>query len=198
MFRTVIGGLLGGLALYLIGFVFWGTPLASLAFSRVDEATNAAVQVALAQGLTQSGSGVYAIPSPASSEGTILYGRGPVAQVIFNTGGFPVVDGTSLIAGLALALATGLLIAFALRAVPGNALSRSWTALLFSLGIVLWIHLGQPIFNHAPWGFFLYSAFAEFLGLAAAGLIAARWAGEKEIRVTVTDVTPPAVSGETL
>ena len=45
---------------------------------------------------------------------------------------------------------------------------------VFSLGIVLWVHLGQPLFNHAPWGFFLYIAFAEFLGLAATGLIAAR------------------------
>lgn len=39
MVRTVIGGLLGGLAIYVVGFIFWGTPLSGLAFHRADAQT---------------------------------------------------------------------------------------------------------------------------------------------------------------
>lgn len=192
MFKTMIGGLLGGLAMYMIGFVFWGTPLSNLAYSDVDMAASTNLQAALAQGLTPSGSGVYAIPSAASSEGTILYGKGPVAQVIFNTSGFPVVDGSSLIAGLILALIVGLILAFALRAVPGNAGSRSRIAVMVVLAMVLWMDIGEPIFNHAPWGYFLYLAFSDFLGLAAAGLIAARFAGGADRAPVAEPVIEPA------
>ena len=31
MIRSVLGGLLGGLALFITGFLFWGTPLSALA-----------------------------------------------------------------------------------------------------------------------------------------------------------------------
>ncbi|WP_336964483.1 hypothetical protein [Sphingobium aquiterrae] len=197
MFKTLIGGLLGGLAMYLIGFVFWGTPLSNLAFSGVDAQTSANLQAALAQGLTPTGSGVYAIPSAASSEGTILYGKGPVALVMFNTGGFPVVDGASLLAGLILALIVGVVFAFALRAVTLDSATRGRAAILFALAAVLWMHIGQPIFNHAPWGYFLYLAFSDFLGLAVAGLIAARFAGRRAEPAKAAPAPAPS-AGEAL
>lgn len=50
--KTVIGGLAGGAALYLVGFLFWGTPLSAAAFSTADDATNAQLQAALGQALT--------------------------------------------------------------------------------------------------------------------------------------------------
>jgi len=46
--------------------------------------------------------------------------------------------------------------------------------LLFSLIAVLWLHVGQAVFNHAPWGYILYLAFSDFAGLVAAGLTAAK------------------------
>jgi hypothetical protein len=191
MFKTLIGGLLGGLAMYLVGFLFWGTPLSNIAYSRIDGQASATLQAQLAQALTQSGTGVYAIPSPGSSEGTILYGKGPVAQVMFNTAGFPVVDSSSLIAGLVLALIVGVILAFALRAVTIDAATRGRAAILFAFAAVLWMHIGQPIFNHAPWGYYLYLAFSDFLGLAAAGLIAARFADSRaDSRETRTAPAP--------
>ena len=42
MARAMIGGLLGGLALYLVGFIFWGTPLSNLAISGLDDQRRAA------------------------------------------------------------------------------------------------------------------------------------------------------------
>jgi hypothetical protein len=178
MARAVIGGLLGGLALYLVGFIFWGTPLANLAFTGVDDARGAAVQAALAQNLTESGTGTYAIPWPGSGEGTILYGRGPIATIHFVTQGFPVVDTNALIWGLLLALLTGVLIAAALYGIGDRVLAfadRVRVVVLFSLAAAVYLHLGQPVFNHYGWGYFIYLFLSDFIGLCVAGIVVARW-----------------------
>lgn len=174
MIRSVIGGLLGGLALFITGFLFWGTPLSALAISRADEQASANLQAALAQALNATGTGVYTIPDPSSAQGTILYGRGPVAQVFYNSSGFPVMDGGSLIGGLILSLLVGLLIGLALRFCLPDFISRVRAAIFLSLAAVLWIDIGQAVFMHAPWGYILYLGFSDFVGLALAGLIAAK------------------------
>jgi hypothetical protein len=180
MIRTIVGGLVGGFALYLVGFIFWGTPLSMMAFSTVDDTRNAAVQAALAQNLTESGTGTYVIPWPSTGQGTVMFGQGPIATVHFNTGGFPVMDSASLVAGLILALITGLVIAFALRVVRGFP-ERAQVALLFALAASLYLDLGQPIFNHYGWGYFVYLFLSDFIGLAVAGLVIARWFLPSEI-----------------
>ncbi|HKT76182.1 MAG TPA: hypothetical protein VJQ78_05585 [Sphingobium sp.] len=174
MVRTILGGLLGGLGLYLVGFLFWGTPLSALAFHRADDQASANLQAAMAQALTPSGTGVYVIPDPATAQGTVLYGKGPVATIFYNVSGFPVTDSAALIGGLILALAVGIVIALALRFAAGDFASRARLAFLFALAAVLWMHVGQSVFNHAPWGYMLYLAFSDFLALVAAGLIAAK------------------------
>lgn len=178
MIRTAIGGLAGGIVLYLVGFLFWGTPLAGLAYKSIDETTSATLRGALAQGLTANGTGTYIIPNPATPAGTVLFGQGPIATVHFNTDGFPVIDPVSLFGGLLLALLTGLLIAAALRIVARGVATfreRSRVAILFALAITLYLDLGQPIFNHYGPGFFIYTFLGDFFGLAAAGLVIARW-----------------------
>jgi len=174
MVRTIGGGLLGGLAIYIIGFLFWGTPFSALAFSRAEGQDSANLQAALAHGLSPTGTGVYIIPDPATAEGTILYGKGPVAQVFYNNSGFPVTDGSSLIAGLILSLAVGVLFAFTLRLIAGNFALRARISVLLALTAVLWAHISQAVFMHAPWGYILYLAFSDFVSLAVAGLIAAK------------------------
>jgi len=174
MLRTILGGLLGGFAMFIIGFLFWGTPLSALALSRADPQASANLQAAMAQALARSGTGVYVIPDPATAQGTILYGKGPVAMLFYNNGGFPVMDGSSLIGGLLLALATGVLIALALRFVTGDFNSRARVSILFALATVLWLHIGQAVFNHAPWGYSLYLALSDLVALSVAGLIAAK------------------------
>lgn len=174
MVRSVIGGLLGGLALFITGFLFWGTPLSALALSRADDQASANLQAALAQALGAGGTGVYVVPDPATAQGTILYGRGPVAQVFYNASGFPVMDGAALIGGLILSLAVGVVIALALRFALADFASRARVTILFALAATLWLHIGQAVFNHAPWGYILYLGFSDFVGLVAAGLIAAK------------------------
>ncbi|MBZ9649516.1 hypothetical protein K9B33_18425 [Sphingobium sp. 3R8] len=174
MVRTLVGGLLGGFAIFITGFIFWGTPLSALALSRTDEQASANLQAAMAQALTPTGTGVYVIPDPATAQGTILYGKGPVAQIFYNEGGFPVMDSGALIGGLILALVVGVLIALALRFALADFASRARASILFALAAVLWLHIGQAVFNHAPWGYILYLAFSDFVALALAGLIAAK------------------------
>lgn len=178
MTRAVIGGLIGGFLLYLVGFIFWGTPLAGIPFSQADETRSAAVQSALAQNLTETGTGSYIIPSLGTPGGTTLFGQGPIATVHFNTGGFPAMDTNSLIQGFVLALIVGVVMAFALRAAGGAGSTfgeRGKVAVLYALAITLWSILGQPVFNHYGWTYWVYAFVADFIGLTMCGLVIARW-----------------------
>ena len=178
MTRTLLGGLIGGLAMYLVGFVFWGTPLSGLAFTGISDQQSAAVQAALAQNLTTSGTGTYSVPSTATGQGTVLFGKGPIATVHFNANGFPAVDTTALLGGLVLALVAGVIFAAALgivaRWVP-TFTDRIRIAVLFALAVTLYLDLGQPIFNHYGPGYFIYAFLGDFLGFVAAALVIARW-----------------------
>lgn len=178
MTRAMIGGLFGGLALYLVGFIFWGTPLANLAFSGLDDSRSAALQAALAQYLTESGTGTYAVPWPGSGAGTILYGKGPIATIHFVAQGFPIMDTAALVWGLIFALITGLAIAAALYGIGHRVLAfadRARVAVLFAFAAAFYLHLGQPVFNHYGWGYFIYLFLSDFIGLSAAGIVVARW-----------------------
>lgn len=189
MIRMLIGGLAGGFVMFITGFLFWGTPLSALAMSRAGEQDSANLQAAMAQALTPTGTGVYIIPDPSSAQGTILYGRGPVAQVFYNSGGFPVMDGSALIGGLILSLLVGVLIALALRMAQADFAGRARLTLIFALAGVLWMHVGQAVFNHAPWPYILYLAFSDFVALAAAGLIAAKMMESKAVAAAASEST---------
>ncbi|MGA9580557.1 MAG: hypothetical protein WBR13_01135 [Allosphingosinicella sp.] len=184
MIRTVIGGLVAGVVIFVIGFIFWATPLAELAYSKADEAQNAAVQASLAQNLTRkdaetgkiSGTGTYIIPDPSSPGGNQLYSRGPIATVHYNTGSYSPSDMSGLLPGFIVAIVSGLLIAFGLAAVGGRAFAGlARLVVCFSLGFTVWEFLGSPIFNHYGWGYWIYAFIAETVALILAGLVVAKF-----------------------
>lgn len=178
MARTLIGGVFAGAALYLIGFIFWGTPLSQLAFNRLEQPQSAALQQALAEILTTSGTGTYSVPTTGTAIGDMAFARGPVAMIHFNTSGFPIVDGGALGSGFILAIVTGLIIALAMGAVGSRVTdfaSRARIAVLFALAATLYTEMGQPIFNHFGPGYWIYLFISDFVGLSVAGLIIARW-----------------------
>lgn len=177
MIRTLVAGLIAGFALFVTGFVFWGTPLAGLAYGRVDDSSAGRLQMALAEALGPRGTGTYLIPDPTTPAGTALYGQGPVALVHFNRSGFPVVDGGSLLAGFLLALAAGLLVAFALSSLARHGArfaAQIRIGLVLAVAVTGYGYLGQPIFNHHGWGHFVYAFAADLAGFAAA-IGAAAW-----------------------
>ena len=52
MTRSFIGGIVAGLILFALGFLFWQTPLSGIAYKHLAEDRSAAVQNALALNLT--------------------------------------------------------------------------------------------------------------------------------------------------
>jgi hypothetical protein len=177
MFRIFIGSLLGGLLQFFVGFLFWGTPLANIAFSSANDTQNAAIQATLAQNLAATGT--YFVPSPDTAQGTILHGRGPVALIFFNTHGFPQMVPSALIAGLILSIVSMLLLGLALHTVAARVpdfASRAKIVIFASLAIVAYSVLGQPIYNfYMPWGYWIYLAISLLIGFVAGGLVLARW-----------------------
>src|SRR3954468_10559685 len=150
MLRTLIGGLVGGLIIFVMGYVFWATPLGEIPYSKASDAQNAAVQTALAQNLTPSGTGTYVIPAHQSAEGAVLYAQGPIATVDFNTRGFSPDDMSMLLPGFLMAVGTGLLMAFGLAAVGGGGRAFSGVAglgVLFTFGVHALGVLAAPLLH---------------------------------------------------
>jgi len=179
MVRILIGSIVGGLAQWVVGAIFWGTPLGKIAFHVVDDPKNAAVQQALAANLSEAGTGTYYVPWPDTAQGTVLHGKGPVALIHFNTAGFPVMDGTSLVSGLVLSILTILLIGLALHAIADRVqdfATRARLVILFATAATLYFTVSQPIFNYSlPWTYFIYMALSQLIGMVAGGLVLVRW-----------------------
>jgi hypothetical protein len=177
MVRSLIGGIVAGVVMFFIGFVFWGTPLSEVAFNKASDADSAVVQTALAQGLTRTGTGTYLIPTPNTQAGTVAYGRGPIATVHFNTGGFAANDLSMMLPGLIFALVAGLLMSFGIAAVSreNDFPQIARLVILFSLGLTSWTILAQPVFNNYGWAYWIYFFVSEALAFIAAGLIIGRW-----------------------
>jgi Ca2+/Na+ antiporter len=179
MIRVVIGSVIGGLVQFVVGFLFWGTPLARIAYSVAPDAQNAQVQTALAQALTPTGTGTYYLPWPDSAQGTVLHGRGPVALIFFNTSGFPQTEPSALIGGLILSILSMLLLGLALHTVAARVpdfVSRARIVIFAALAVTLYAVIGQPIYNfYMPWGYWIYLAISLLAGFIAGGLVLARW-----------------------
>jgi hypothetical protein len=178
MVRTFLGGLVGGVILFVAGFIFWATPLGEIPYSHAGDTQSAAIQLALSQNLTQSGTGTYIIPAHQSAQGAVLYAQGPIATVHFNTRGYSPDDMSMFLPGLILALVAGLLMAFGLAAVGGGGRSFANVArlvILYSTGFTVWEFLATPVFNHFGWAYWIYAFVAETLSLILAGLVIARW-----------------------
>jgi hypothetical protein len=179
MIRLVIGSILGGIAQWFVGFVFWGTPLSRLAFKVAGDDANAAVQTALAQNLTALGTGTYYVPWPDTPAGTVLHGRGPVALIHFNTGGFSTMDTGALVGGLILSIISVFLIGLILWLIADRVsdfATRAKIVVLATVATTLYFVFGLPVFNYyLPWPYFIYLGVSDLVGLLVGGLVVARW-----------------------
>jgi hypothetical protein len=177
MRRLMLGSLVAGLAMWLVGFIFWGPLLGWIPFTVASEADQATLQAALKTALGPTGTGVYAIPSPATQLGTVLHAQGPVAMVHFTNSGFPAFDTTGLLWGLLLAVVCAFVFGLALRSVAlGMTFAeRIKLVALIAVAITAYADLGQPIFNHAPWGYYVYAFVSDLVTWLVAGAVFARW-----------------------
>ncbi len=174
--RMLIGSIAAAIAMFVAGFIFYATPLSYLAFGSLDVPQQAAVQQALAANLPETGT--YSIPSAASAEGAVMYGKGPIATVHYNRMGYGVADPGVLIAGFVHELIVALLMGFALLTIAARVpdfASRGRVVVLFALAGGVLMHLGEPIWYHHDWGHFIYLLVGDAAMLIVGGLVLARW-----------------------
>lgn len=176
MGRVLIGSVAAAVAMFIIGFIFFATPLSRIHVGSLENAQAASVQQALAANLPSTGT--YSVPSTTTPEQSVMYGQGPIATVHYNTKGYSGADPASMIGGLVLDFVVALLIGAALigidRRVPDFE-SRARLVVLFAIAASAYMHLGQPIWYHHDWSHFIYLFVVDAVTLAAGGLIIARW-----------------------
>ncbi|MBY8824844.1 hypothetical protein [Sphingomonas colocasiae] len=174
--RMLIGSFAAAIAMFVTGFIFFATPLSYLAYGSADVQQQATVQQVLAANLKQTGT--YTIPSAATAAGAVMYGKGPIATIHYNSGGFGVADPAVLISGFVHELIVALLMGFALLTVAARVpdfVSRAKLVVLFSVAGGVLAHLGEPIWYHHDWGHFIYLFVGDTAMLVVGGLIIARW-----------------------
>lgn len=176
MIKSTIGAFAAAIAMFITGFVFFATPLGMIAYSTIPEAQQASVQAVLAGNMPATGT--YMVPSPASAEGAVMYGKGPIATVHYNSGGFSAEDPSTMLKGFVHMLIVALIMAFALakldRRIPDFP-SRARIVVLFSIAANMLAYLGEPIWYRHDWTYAIYQFIAQTVMLAVGGLIIARW-----------------------
>lgn len=174
--RAAIGGIVGAIAMFVVGMIFWASPLNNLAYSSVDEGRSAAVQLALATNLPHTGR--YQVPDVNTAGGTTLYGRGPVATIDYNMRGFSTSDPATMIGGFVQEAVASLMIAFALFAISFRVTdftTRFRAGLGLTAAATVMITLSDPIFAHGPWNFAIYNLIACLAMLTSATFVITRW-----------------------
>jgi hypothetical protein len=175
MTRLVIGSLIAAVAMFLLGFAFYASPLQSAGFATPTNAQSDAVQAALA-GLP---SGTYVMPGGADMAATeAAFAKGPVALVKLHAGGTPMFDPMVLLAGYAHMAISALLLGLVLWTIRDKVRdfpTRLRVVAGSALVMVVFIRLGEPIWWHTDWRNAAYVAVADWLSLTVAGWILARW-----------------------
>jgi hypothetical protein len=176
MVRIVFGSVAAAVAMFIVGFLFWATPLQYAGYSTATEPQNAAVQLTLAQNLPHTGR--YMVPETGTPNGAILYGKGPVAVIDYNSGGYSTSDPASMIGGFVHEIVVSLMIGLSLLAVAGRVTdfaSRFRLAIGLSAAASVLVLLGDPIWRHADWRYAIYALVANMAMLTAASFVLTRW-----------------------
>lgn len=176
MIRVLLGSIVAAIAMFIVGFIFFATPLAKLGSGSLGNAEAAAIQQSLAANLPSTGT--YTVPSTDTPEQSVMYGQGPIATIHFNTAGFAGTDSGALVGGLVLDFVVMLLVGAALLGIDARVPdfpSRARLVVLFAVAAGAYMHLGEPIWLHHDIPHFLYLFVGDVAALIAGGLVIARW-----------------------
>jgi hypothetical protein len=172
MGRALVGGVAAAVAMFIIGFIFFATPLYKLGSSSLDNAQAAAVQQSLASNIPRTGT--YFVPSGDTPEQANMYSNGPIATIHYNTDGFSMADPATMIGGFLHMLGVCLLMAVGLYTLSLHIPSFGERVRLLVLGVVgaaVFMRLGDPIWYHQDWGHAIYLFIADCVSLIVAGLV---------------------------
>jgi hypothetical protein len=177
MGRLVIGSVAAAVAMFLLGFVFYGSPLFNSARVDVPAETQLAVHEAL-KALPQSG--FYAIPFAEGGDPELVaaHEAGPIATVSLTKPGGPVMDPMVMVKGFLHMVASAFLIGYILWAMRGRLVDfggRMKLIGMIAFAMTVYFNIGKAVWWPGGWTFNLYVAVADFVTLLAAGFVIARW-----------------------
>jgi len=172
MVRALIGAVAAAVAMFIIGFIFFGTGMERLVIGSLDNMQAATVQQAMAANIPSSGT--YIVPNMTTPEQTVMYGNGPIAIIHYDTKGSPAADPATMIEGFVHMLVVTLLMAFGLRRlvqyIPDF---REQLQLVGAavLAAAIFMRIGDAIWMHYSWSFSIYGFINDVVSLFVAGAI---------------------------
>lgn len=187
MLRLILGAAAAAVAMLIVGFLFFATPLDGIGTRSLGDEQAAQLQGAL-KGIIPA-TGTYAVPNPGTAAQTVMYGSGPVATVHFNASGYAAGDATMLVWGLALNFGTALLAGFGLLALGGRVPefgSRARLVVALAAGAAAYIHLGRALYQHHDLANVLYLLAGDAVALSLGGVIVAWFLPSPERPATIT------------
>ena len=120
-----------------------------------------------------------------------MLGKGPVALIMFNTQGFPVMDPTALLTGLGLSVAMLFLIGIALSMIDGFA-QRMQALVLIAVATTLYFIFAIPVFNsYMPWAWWIYLGVECLIALIVGGFVMLRWFMPRPVASTIPETALP-------
>jgi hypothetical protein len=177
MGRLAFGSLIAAVAMFLLGFLFYGSPLFNVARVDIPADTQLAVHAAL-QALPKTG--FYAVPFAESGDAALVaaHAAGPIATIHLTKPGSPVMDPSIMIAGFLHMFVSAFLLGYilwAMRGRLGEFDGRMKLVALIAFATTVYFNIGKAVWWPGGWTFNLYVAVADFTMLLAAGFIIARW-----------------------
>lgn len=176
MGRLVTGSVVAAIVMFVLGFIFYATPLMQIGQATAPVDTQLAVHEALK---SLPGTGTYFIPFDETDPAIrAAHESGPTAVVKVNMTGSPQMDPMVFAAGYVHMALTAFLIGlllWTLRHRVNNFVDRAGLVILLALVAAFFTRLGEPVWYRTDWANALYVGFADFVMLAAAGLVIARW-----------------------
>lgn len=172
MGRAAIGAVAAAVAMFILGFIFYATPLQKIATASASDAQAATVQQAMAANLPRTGT--YFVPSADTQAQSTMYSQGPVATIHYNSGGFATAAPDVMIAGFIHMLIVAALMAAGLLMLSRRVIAFDEQFKLLVLGVLgatIFIRLGAPIWYHQDWTWAIYSFVADSISLIAAGVV---------------------------
>jgi hypothetical protein len=176
MLRVIIGAAIAAVAMMVISFLIYMTPLSGIGADKVTTEQAAQLQQVLASTLQETGA--YRVPDPNIAEQTGLYAQGPVATITYNAKG----NANSNVGTMRYpyALVLNFLVALAIGAAligldrHGSRFgARARLALLFGFAAAAFMHFSRPIWLLGDWGSAIFGFLADGLAIGLGGVIVA-------------------------
>jgi len=177
MIGVVLGSVVAAVAMFVLGFIFFGL-LGSIPVGDVGDRQAAAIQSVLAANMNNDGASTALVPSGSGVVQQRMYIDGPIAMIHYNPNGFAVNDSGAMLGGFIHMLISALILGAALFTLSGHVrefAARLSIIALFGIAASFYMHLGNPIWWHQGWLFHGYAFFADAVSFIVAGAIIARW-----------------------